>query len=132
VAAVNENDLARVLPRTHAVATGGQRPELVAAPARRSTGVRIDVATGQATVRGHAVALTQQEFELLRVLVTGGGDVWTREMLLECAWRHDPYVTVRTIDAVIAALRGKIERDPREPAFIRSIGDSSYTFDGGD
>jgi DNA-binding response OmpR family regulator len=83
-------------------------------------------------VRGHAVALTQQEFELLRVLVTGGGDVWTREMLLERAWRHDPYVTVGTIDAVIAALRGKIERNPHEPAFIRSIGDSNYTFAGGD
>jgi len=132
VATGSENDLARVLQRAQPVASGGQRPETANAPARRSVGVRIDAATRQATVRGHAVSLTPQEFELLRVLVTGAGLVWTREMLLERAWRQDAYVTVRTIDAVIAKLRGKIERDPRQPAFIRSVGDSSYTFAGAD
>ena len=99
------------------------------APAlRRSIGLALDTSTRQATVRGHAVALTDQEFELLRVLVGGGGFVWSREMLIESAWRHDSYVTAATVDAVVASIRRKIEHDVHTPQFILSAGDSGYRF----
>jgi DNA-binding response OmpR family regulator len=101
----------------------------VVSPAlRRSIGLSLDTSTRQATVRGHAVALTDQEFELLRVLVAGGGFVWSREMLIEGAWRHDAYVTAATVDAVVASIRRKIERDALAPQFILSAGDSGYRF----
>ena len=74
------------------------------------------------------MALTNQEFELLRVLVAGGGLVWTRERLIERAWRHDPYVTAATVDAVVASIRRKIERDVHAPRCILSAGDAGYTF----
>jgi DNA-binding response OmpR family regulator len=95
---------------------------------RRSTGLILDTSTRQATVRGHAVALTDQEFELLRVLVNGGGFVWSREMLIESAWRHDSYVTAATVDAVVASLRRKIERDVDAPQFILAAGAAGYRF----
>jgi DNA-binding response OmpR family regulator len=95
---------------------------------RRSTGVTIDTATCEATVRGHAVALTHQEFELLLVLVSGLGNVLTRERLIKSAWTHDPYVTVATVDAVVAALRRKIERNALDPEFILGAGDAGYRF----
>lgn len=79
-------------------------------------------------VRGHAVALTNQECELLRVLVSGDDLMWSREMLIERAWKHDPYVTVATVDVVVAALRRKLERDAREPRFILGSGDAGYRF----
>jgi two-component system torCAD operon response regulator TorR len=96
--------------------------------AQRSTGVTIDTATREATVRGHAVALTDQEFDLLRVLVSGRNIVWSRERLMESAWKHDSYVTAATVDAVVAALRGKIERNPREPEFILGASGAGYRF----
>jgi two-component system, OmpR family, response regulator VicR len=96
--------------------------------ARRSTGVTIDTATCEATVRGHAVALTHQEFDLLRVLVSGLGRVWSREHLIKSAWTHDAYVTVATVDAVVAALRRKIERNAHAPEFILDASDGAYSF----
>jgi len=99
------------------------------APAtQRSTGVTIDTATREATVRGHAVALTDQEFDLLRVLVSGRDIVWSRERLMESAWKHDSYVTAATVDAVVAALRRKIERDAHDPEIVRGASDAGYWF----
>ena len=95
---------------------------------RRSTGVIIDEGAREARVRGHAVALTRQEFDLLFLLVTNRDIVWRRDLLLSAAWRDDPYVTVRTVDVVIAALRRKIERDANAPELIVSAGDSGYMF----
>ena len=92
----------------------------------RSTGIVIDAGAREARVRGHAVALTNQEFDLLSVLVTGRDLVWSREMLIETAWKDDPYVTVRTVDAVVASLRRKIEHDARYPTLLRSIGSAGY------
>jgi DNA-binding response OmpR family regulator len=99
----------------------------MAPAARRSTGLTIDTVAREATVRGHAVALTDQEFDLLQALASGYGMVWTREMLIERAWKDDSYVNVATVDAVVATLRRKIERDARDPQIILGTGASGYT-----
>jgi DNA-binding response OmpR family regulator len=99
----------------------------MAPAARRSTGLTIDTGSREATVRGHAVALTDQEFDLLQALASGYGMVWTREMLIERAWKDDSYVNVATVDAVVATLRRKIERDARDPQIILGTGASGYT-----
>ena len=95
------------------------------ASAPRSIGVAIDAVTRQAIVRGHAVALTNQEFDLLRALVSDGS-VWSRERLIERAWQHDAYATVATVDVVVAALRRKIERDAHAPEVILGAGAAGY------
>jgi DNA-binding response OmpR family regulator len=117
-----------VLDWVHPVAPTRQAEVVMPPAARRSTGLTIDTGTREAAVRGHAVALTNQEFDLLQVMVSGRGIVWSRERLIERAWKHDSYVTVATVDVVIAALRRKIERDEHDPQFILSAGDSSYRF----
>jgi DNA-binding response OmpR family regulator len=95
------------------------------APAR-STGVVIDADAREARVRGHAVALTRQELDLLRVLVTNRDIVWSRAMLLHAAWQDDPYMTARTVDVVVASLRRKIERDANEPRLIIGVPNVGY------
>ena len=111
----------RVTTRRHAT--------LVKPPAeRRSTGLILDPSTRQAVVHGDAVALTGQEFELLRVLVAGADFVWSRERLIEGAWRHDAYVTAATVDAVVDSIRRKIERDALAPQFIVGAGEAGYRF----
>ncbi len=70
----------------------------------------------QATVRGEAVDLTRQEFDLLHLLAARRGIVFSRAALLRQVWQEDTYVTERTVDAVVSRLRRKIEQD----AAIRS------------
>jgi len=96
------------------------------AAAPRSIGVSIDAATRQAIVRGHAVALTNQEFDLLQALVSGAGSVWSRERLIERAWQRDCYATNATVDVVVASLRRKIERDAHCPEVIIGAGAGGY------
>ena len=117
-----------VLDRVQTVATKRHTGDLMATAARRSTGVVVDAQTCEARVRGHAVALSHQEFDLLRVLVTNRDIALSRAWLLETAWKDDPYVTVRTVDAVVSALRKKIERDAENPQVILGSAHAGYQF----
>ena len=88
----------------------------------------VDAATRTATVRGEAVDLTKQEFDLLLQLATRPGRVFSRAALLESVWKDDAYVTERTVDTVISRLRRKIERDPRDPELVLTAWGVGYKF----
>jgi DNA-binding response OmpR family regulator len=91
-------------------------------------GLRIDLARRTVEVEGRAVQLTYVEFELLRTLAANPGRVYTRELLLEALWGDSDYREPRTIDVHIRHLREKLERDPREPAFIFTVRGVGYRF----
>jgi DNA-binding response OmpR family regulator len=57
------------------------------------------------------------------------GVVFSREQLLDSVWGHDRAVTDRTVDVYILRLRQKIEADPTNPGFIRSVRGFGYSFD---
>lgn len=96
--------------------------------ARRPTTVVVDDKAREVRVEGRPVALTHQEFDLLRVLMANPDAAWGRSRLLEAAWKDDPYVTVRTVDVVIAALRKKFERDAEQPQYILGNPQAGYRF----
>jgi DNA-binding response OmpR family regulator len=79
-------------------------------------------------VRGAAVDLTKQEFDLLYLLMSKRGIVFSRAALLRKVWSDDTYVTERTVDAVISRLRRKIEEDPQDPALLLTAWGSGYKF----
>ncbi len=56
------------------------------------------------------------------------GFVFSREQLLNAVWGHDRAVTDRTVDVYILRLRQKIEKDPANPNFIRSVRGFGYSF----
>jgi DNA-binding response OmpR family regulator len=80
------------------------------------------------TVRGDRVELTRQEFDLLFLMASRPGAVFTRAALLEEVWRDDTYVTDRTVDTVISRLRRKIERDPQDPEMLLTAWGVGYKF----
>ena len=82
----------------------------------------------QATVRGERIELTKQEFDLLYMLASRPGSVFTRAALLESVWSDDTYVTDRTVDTVISRLRRKIERDPQDPEMLLTAWGVGYKF----
>lgn len=72
-------------------------------------------------VDGTEVALTATEFELLSVLAEDPGAVYRRTELLERVWSTSLYVTPKTVDAHIAAVRRKIGH-PEWIEAVRGVG----------
>jgi DNA-binding response OmpR family regulator len=91
-------------------------------------GLVIDVPRRAVTVRGEPVQLTYVEFELLRVLASSPGRVFSRRMLLESLWRSADYRDPRTIDVHVRHLREKLEVEPRAPEYILTVRGVGYRF----
>ena len=88
----------------------------------------IDRERRTATVRGGRIELTKQEFDLLYLMASRPGAVFTRAALLQEVWSDDTYVTDRTVDTVISRLRRKIDRDPQDPAMLLTAWGVGYKF----
>jgi DNA-binding response OmpR family regulator len=72
------------------------------------------------------VELTANEFQLLYVLLSSPGIVFTREALLSRVWKDQTFVTVRSVDTLIKRLRKKIEENPAEPDVILTVWGAGY------
>ena len=90
--------------------------------------VALDSDRRQAVVRGSPVDLTKQEFDLLYLLASRPGIVFSRAALLSKVWSDDVYVTERTVDTVISRLRRKVERDAQDPEMILTSWGVGYKF----
>ena len=91
-------------------------------------GLMIDLPRRTVEVRGGRVALTYVEFELLRMLVSHPGRVYSRRMLLEALWGSADFRDPRTIDVHVRHLREKLERDSRDPELILTVRSVGYRF----
>ncbi len=91
-------------------------------------GLTIDLARRAVKIRGERVQLTYVEFELLRILASHPGRVYSRRMLLEALWGGADYREPRTIDVHVRHLREKLERDPAEPGYILTVRGVGYRF----
>ncbi|MGZ8696393.1 MAG: response regulator [Gaiellaceae bacterium] len=91
-------------------------------------GLTIDLARRAVEVRGRQVQLTYVEFELLRILASHPGRVYSRRMLLEALWGGADYREPRTIDVHVRHLREKLERDAAEPEYILTVRGVGYRF----
>ena len=86
----------------------------------------IDLEKYEVTLTGKIVDLTYKEYELLRLLATNNGKVFTRENLLNRVWGYDYYGGTRTVDVHIRRLRSKIEDSTH--SFIETVRGVGYKF----
>ena len=70
--------------------------------------VVIDVQKKTVTVAGEAVAFSKKEFEILNLLASSPGHIFSREDLINELWKDAPYVLDRTVDVHIARIRSKL------------------------
>ena len=91
-------------------------------------GLTIDLARRLIEVGGRRVQLTYVEYELLRILASHPGRVYSRRMLLEALWGGADYREPRTIDVHVRHLREKLERDPGVPEYILTVRGVGYRF----
>lgn len=114
-----------VLRRTSGDA--GERDD-VAGGVVTSGDITLDPDRRQARVRGELVELTKQEFDILYLLASKRGIVFSRAALIGKVWGGDTYVTERTVDSVVSRLRRKVERDPNDPEMILTAWGVGYKF----
>jgi len=88
--------------------------------------IEIDPARRRVRVGPRDVELTSNEFQLLSVLLTSPGIVFSREALLSRVWNDETFVTVRSVDTLIKRVRKKIESDPAEPDVILTVWGTGY------
>lgn len=75
-----------------------------------------------------SINLTGKEFDLLYVLASNPGKVFTREELLEKVWGYAYYGDLRTVDVHIRRIREKIEKDPKDAEYILTKWGVGYYF----
>jgi DNA-binding response OmpR family regulator len=108
-------------PRASADPTLAGRPLTV-------RGLTVDPAKRRVTVGDRDVDLTSHEFELLFLLVSHPGVVYSREAVLARIWKGDTFVTERSVDALVKRLRRKVESDPGNPIYVLTVWGTGYKF----
>jgi DNA-binding response OmpR family regulator len=98
------------------------------APAVTAGDLTVDPSRRLARLDGRDIELTAHEFDLLYLLVSHRGIVFSRESLVRRVWGDDTHITVRSVDTLIKRLRRKIETEPAEPTRILTVWGAGYKF----
>lgn len=96
-------------------------------PLYRGT-LAIDPYNHRATLRGQALTLTAKEFALLLLFARQPGHCFSRGELLDAVWGAEFDGFDHTVNTHINRLRNKIEYDPGQPLFIRTVWGVGYRF----
>ncbi len=83
----------------------------------------LEIHFGKYDVRlgGEAVALSSREIELLEVLASDPGAVFTRDQILEALWGSKEAADPNSITVMVRKIREKIETDPSKPRYLVTI-----------
>jgi DNA-binding response OmpR family regulator len=86
----------------------------------------IDLAR-QVALRGKKeIHLTAKEFAMLRLLAEAEGEPVTREKFLDIVWGYTAFPTTRTVDNHMASLRSKLEKNPDDPRWLKTVHGVGY------
>lgn len=116
----------RILDRSVDVA-----PQAASAPLIQIGDLVLDRDRHSASVSGHPLDLTAQEFRLIVTLAEADGRVLSREQLLDAIYgQGEAFVLDRSIDALVKRLRQKLGDDPDEPKYVATIRGVGYRIVG--
>ena len=89
----------------------------------------IDTKKKDVTLDNHHVALTRIEYEILVLLASHPGTVFSIEDIFEKIWHEKPTNANNTIMVHIRKLREKVERQPRNPRHVKTVWGIGYKFE---
>lgn len=116
-----------LLARVKAVLRRFERPSSPSAIAFED--VEIDASAMQLKVRGNLTTTTATEFRLLDYLARHPGRVFSRDHLLDAVWGDARFVTPRSVDVYVRRIREKIESDPENPRYLKTVRGAGYRFE---
>lgn len=79
-------------------------------------------------LRGEPVDLTAKEFEILALLASSPGQVFTRNQIYEHTWGRDSSVDENSITVFMRKIREKIEDNPSQPKYLLTVWRVGYKF----
>lgn len=82
---------------------------------------RIDFIQQRAWRDGKEIHLTVKELAMLRLLAETPGEPVSRERFLDVVWGYAAFPTTRTVDNHLATLRHKLEPDPEQPRWLKTV-----------
>jgi DNA-binding response OmpR family regulator len=88
----------------------------------------IDPARRVARLAGREIELTAYEFDLLYLLASNRGIVFSREALMRRVWGDDTHITERSVDTLVKRVRRKIEPEGKDPRYILTVWGTGYKF----
>jgi phosphate regulon transcriptional regulator PhoB len=91
--------------------------------------VVIDKEKYTVSVGARPIKLSATEFKLLLYLCERPNKIYNREHLLDVVWGDDVFVEPRTVDVHIRRLRTKLEDDPNNPKYIKTMRGIGYFFE---
>ena len=80
------------------------------------------------TLSGEKIELTPKEFDLLILFASSPGKTYSREALLEKVWGYQFDGYDHTVNSHINRLRNKIEKDPPNPTYLKTVWGVGYRF----
>lgn len=86
----------------------------------------LDFHSFSAQVKGKTVQLTSKEFHILKLFLTNQNRVFTKEQIYHFIWEEDYYGNENVINVQIRRLREKIEENPSNPQYIRTVWGIGY------
>lgn len=92
------------------------------------TNFYINAKSRSVQIDGHEVTLTAKEFDLLYLLATHRGQVFTDSQIYRYVWGDDYSDINHNIETSIWRIRKKIESNPKAPAFIQTVRGVGYKF----
>ena len=93
--------------------------------------LHIDPGSYRVVREGEPISLTALEFRLLYFLASKPNRVFTRDQLLDRVWGTERFVTPRSVDVYVRRLREKIEADPQNPTYLKTLRGAGYLFESG-
>ncbi|MCL1872823.1 MAG: response regulator transcription factor [Clostridiales bacterium] len=90
----------------------------------------IDNPSHKVTIKGEEIALTGKEYDLLLLLASNPGQVYTRMELLQRIWESDYEGDKKTVSVHIHRLRKKIESSASSLQYINTVHGIGYRFEG--
>jgi DNA-binding response OmpR family regulator len=86
----------------------------------------VDLVRQTATRGRDTLHLTAKEFAMLRLMAETPGEPVSRERFLDVVWGYTAFPTTRTVDNHIASLRSKLESNPEEPRWLKTVHGVGY------
>jgi len=115
-----------LLARVRAVLRRARRPQVV--EQLYFSDISVDFLKMEVLRSGRLVALTPQEFKLLKYFSQNQERVISRDQLLNDVWGYHSYPSTRTVDSHILTLRQKLERSPANPIHFLTVHNVGYKF----
>lgn len=98
----------------------------------KCNGLFIDLRGHSVMLDGKEIQLTPKEFKLLWLLASHPDYVFTREHLLDQIWDSDYMGDADNVTVMVSRLREKVEKDPANPRYIKTVWGVGYKFGGGE